>query len=135
MSDIWKWWLFVISNEMWVTRCIFLRSSTFYHVNLEKSKVSCLDMSFSKVRTNGGNKVFKLDVQFFHQKQPNCVLDLQEATTKNEEKKLSSQNWGRCRSGDIAPEALALQYRPISRVLGGMLLAVQDNSIGELVID
>ena len=40
----------------------------------------------------GGNKVFKLDVQFFHQKQPNCVLDLQEATTKNEEKKLSSQN-------------------------------------------
>ena len=42
-------------------------------------------MSFSKLRTNGGNKVFKLDVQFFHQKQPNCVLDLQEATTKNEE--------------------------------------------------
>ena len=71
---------------MLVTRCTFLRSSTFYHVNLEKSKVSCLDMSFSKLRTNGGNKVFKLDVQFFHQKQPNCVLDLQEATTKNEEK-------------------------------------------------
>ena len=38
------------------------------------------------------NKVFKLDVHFFHQKQPNCVLDLQEATTKNEDKKLSSQN-------------------------------------------
>ena len=54
--------------KMWVTRCTFLRSSTFYHVNLEKSQASCLDMRFTKVSIKWVNKVFKLDVPFFHQK-------------------------------------------------------------------
>ena len=54
--------------KTFVTRSIFLCSSTFYHVNLEESQVSCLDMRFTKVSTKWENKVFKLDVPFFHQK-------------------------------------------------------------------
>ena len=39
--------------KMWVTKCIFLCSSTFYHVKLEKSQTSCLDMRFTKLSTKG----------------------------------------------------------------------------------
>ena len=39
--------------KMWVTKCIFLCSSTFYHVKLEKSQMSCLDMRFTKLSTKG----------------------------------------------------------------------------------
>ena len=70
--------------KMWVTKCIFLCSSTFYHVKLEKSQMSCLDMRFTKLSTKGVKKVFKLDVELFHQKQPNCKLDFLEITTENE---------------------------------------------------
>ena len=39
--------------KMWVTKCIFLCSSTLYHVNLEKSQMSCLDMRFTKLSKKG----------------------------------------------------------------------------------
>ena len=91
--------------KMWVTQCIFLHSSTFYHVNLGKSQFSCLDMRFTKVGTKFVKKVFKLDVDIFHQKQPNCKLDSYERTTKKENSTISSWDWWRYRSEAMSPVA------------------------------
>ena len=89
--------------KMWVTQCIFLHSSTFYHVNLGKSQFSCLDMRFTKVGKKFVKKVFKLDVDIFHQKQPNCKLDSYERTTKKENSTISSWDWWRYRSEAMSP--------------------------------
>ena len=89
--------------KMWVTQCIFLHSSTFYHVNLGKSQFSCLDMRFTKVGKKFVKKVFKLDVDIFHQKQPNCKLDSYERATKKENSTISSWDWGRYRSEEMSP--------------------------------
>ena len=94
---------------MWVTECIFLHSSTFYHVNLGKSQFSCLDMSFTKVGTKFvKKKVFKLNVEIFHQRQPNCKLDSYERATKKENSTISSWDWGRYRSEEMAPNSWGL---------------------------
>ena len=41
-------------------------------------------MRFTKVGTKFVKKVFKLDVEIFHQRQPNCKLDSYERATKKE---------------------------------------------------
>ena len=92
---------------MWVTQCIFLRSSTFHHVNLGKLQFSCLDTRFTKVSTRFVKQVFKLDVDIFHQRQPNCKLYSYERATKKENSTISSWDWGRYRSEEMAPGVCA----------------------------
>ena len=95
--------------KMWVTQCIFLHSSTFYHVNLGKSQFSCLDMRFTKLGTKFVKKIFELDVDIFHQKQPNCKLDSYERATKKENSTISSWDWGRYRSEEMSPNTKGVQ--------------------------
>ena len=109
--------------KMWVTQCIFLRSSTFYHVNLGKSQFSCLDMRFTKVSTRFVKEVFKLDVDIFHQRQPNCKLYSYERATKKENSTISSWDWGRYRSEEMSPFAyLALKNKFLDGLFGKLFL-------------
>ena len=67
--------------------------------------MSCPDMRFTKLSTKGVQKVCKLIVELFHQKQPNCKLDFLEIKAENENQKFSSQYLGRYRSEEITPIA------------------------------
>ena len=60
-------------------------------------------MRFTKVGKKFVKKVFKLDVDIFHQKQPNCKLDSYERTTKKENSTISSWDWWRYRSEAMSP--------------------------------
>ena len=91
--------------KMWVTQCIFLRSSTFHPVNLGKLQFSCLDTRFTKVSTRFVKEVFKLDVDIFHQRQPICKLYSYERATKKENSTISSWDWERYRSEEMAPSS------------------------------
>ena len=100
-SDIWKWWLFVISNES-VSDSMHL-TSFINLLSVQPRKIAILISGHDiyKSKQTICKKKINHDVDLFCKKQPNCKLDSYERATNKENLTISSWDWGRHRSEEI----------------------------------